>query len=265
MSIVTNQFQAIGVIQPESIKFQPPNIYKRVSSATIVLNGKEYALLPNGFSWEQYKVFHSLQFHLDSKSKMLLAVYPEVIHFPDKNIRHILRFRLVAFTDSSSVPKIVHPVFNDLDINEFRLSGIWQFIPVCRFPVISVYRNFTEERLNAIKSEKDPLKKARLFKTRHLPVLWSSASVDPFRFNRHTPEQSRAPFVCILCKLNTQYDNFTFFKELELAKELPPKYIRIQKEGKRKPKKKITTPLKTTPKPNVNIPKPVKKIKFESR
>jgi hypothetical protein len=107
-----------------------------------------------------------------------LIVYPRVIHFPDRNKPYQILFQLVGFDcgrDKSAVSGEI------LD-GEFKLSGLWQFIPVCRTPCISIFRNFSKDRLDYIK-QLEPAKKVKFLKGSHLPLLWKDAPFAPFRFN----------------------------------------------------------------------------------
>ncbi len=58
---------------------------------------------------------------------------------------------------TTSVEPTVPPTKNNSSLTidqelqdfEFKLSGLWQFIPVCQSPCITVQKNFSEERLPA--------------------------------------------------------------------------------------------------------------------
>ena len=96
---------------------------------------------------------------------------------------------------------------------QFRLKGIWQFVPQVRTPVISVYRN---------KGAEDPKGK---FKATHIPILMRREDeAAPFRFNPKIAKEDLPPrwFVQGLFKFIPSRDSFGFSEDLEpLTKKIP--------------------------------------------
>ena len=108
-------------------------------------------------------------------------VYPRVIHFPKREQPHQLAFQLVGFFKPE---RDVNPteITSQLGDFEFKLSGLWQFIPVCQTPCVSVFKNYTEERKEFVKAAEVALK-VSFMKGSHVPLIWRDAPVRPFRFN----------------------------------------------------------------------------------
>ncbi len=125
-------FQAVGIIRGE-VNFSDD------SPTTVTINQKQYRLnyprnplALSGLKQEIEKTGEHTQ---------RLIVYPKVTHFPKRDQPHQISFQLVGFDlgrDSTGIS-------NELEDNQFKLAGLWQFIPVCRPPCISVFRNFDLE------------------------------------------------------------------------------------------------------------------------
>ena len=209
-----NYFQAIGVI-PGKVTFDVEN-----NKANVNVQGKDYSLRyaptkQGGKAWEALK----REVQKSNSSQLRLTVYPHLIHFPGKDKQHILSFQLVGF---SAKPDYVHPA--GLKDFEFKMMGLWQFIPVCRIPCISVFRNFSEQRLVFIKKWEAP-KKVRFIKAQHIPLLWKDSPVLPFRFNPRLQkeEQGRRYFVMIKTRFLPGKDAFGFDSLLRVpTQEIPP-------------------------------------------
>ncbi len=213
-------FQAIGVIKGE-VNFSDDG------KATVTLRGKEYSLLCASLKRRAYE---ALKKEIEATGNHLqrLIVYPKVIHFPKRDQPHVLAFQLVGFDkglDQSGVAQ-------ELNDFEFKLKGLWQFIPVCRTPCISVQRNFTSERLEYIK-QADPAKRIRFMKASHLPLLWRDAPLQPFRFNpKAGKDQGHPAFVQVKAKFLPQRDVFGFSEQLASPSEKAPRFLKASKKDK---------------------------------
>ncbi len=126
-------FQAVGIL-PGEVSFEEGSIMAKVT-----VGGKEYRLLfkPRLMS---AMVALKLEIKQSGVTTQRLIVYPKVMHFPKQDQPHQLAFQLVGFEKDPASSAISM----QLEDFEFKLSGLWQFIPVCRVPVISVFRNFDE-------------------------------------------------------------------------------------------------------------------------
>ena len=102
---------------------------------------------------------------------------------------------MATFDQSSAEPilsfSVVNFSLNCEKLNNypkgFVLRGIWQYIPHCDSPVISIYRNRDQlpafKRLNA-------KQQFHFAKPHHIPVVWD-APVEPFKYNPQAETGSR--------------------------------------------------------------------------
>ena len=159
-----------------------------------------------------------------------LIVYPRITHYPGGKQPYRLAFQLVGFLKKEAT---VNGLASVLEENEFNISGLWQFIPVCRVPCISVFKNFNKERLEFIKSASVE-KKVNYMKASHIPVVWRDAPVPPFRFNPklESEAQGKASFVQIKARFNSERDNFEFVSLLGGPTDSPPNYLKAGKKDK---------------------------------
>ena len=168
-----------------------------------------------------------LQIKNTANNEQRLIVHPRVIHFPNREQPYIFYFELVGFEGRLTLDL---GIFKDLNDFEFKIFGLWQFIPVCKTPCVSVFRNFTEERKLFIKAA-DPLVKLRFVKSSHLPLFWQSSSVMPFRFNPRLDKenQGQPKFVQIKAKFVTGRDSFVFLEELAAPLDEAPRFLKASK------------------------------------
>jgi hypothetical protein len=154
-----------------------------------------------------------------------LLVYPKITHYPKREQPPVISFQLVGFDGIKNLT----PQLQD---GEFKLSGLWQFIPVCQTPCITVQKNFTQERLTHVK-ESDALKRANFMKASHIPLLWRDALVKPFRFNLKLDKehQGQALFVEIRAKFNSEQDTWEFIELCSRPSE-PPQFLKLGKKDK---------------------------------
>jgi hypothetical protein len=193
---------------------------------TITIGRSQYPL----FS-KKPKVFDALTKEIKTTGNLTqrLVVYPKAIHFPRKDQPHQIGFQLVGF-DRGREQETVSGELGDL---EFKFSGLWQFIPVCPTPCISVFRNFTRERLEYIK-QVEPARKVKFMKASHVPMLWKDAPIRPFRFNPKAPkeEQGHPAFVTLKAKFLPGRDVFAFVALLAPPQETAPKFLKASKKDK---------------------------------
>ncbi len=235
-------FQAVGIIRGE-VNFSDD------SPATVTLNQKQYRLnyprnplALSGLKQEIEKTGQHTQ---------RLIVYPKVTHFPKRDQPHKLSFQLVGFDlgrDTSGVSAA-------LEDNQFKLAGLWQFIPVCRPPCISVFRNFTPKLLKYVHKMDTPAKKVRTLKASHLPVLWKDSPVRPFRFNpKGGKDQGLPPFVSIKAVFLPHRDAFGFVELLASPQEQAPRFLKARKEDKAQVQKSSREQAPNSPKSKIKSP-----------
>ena len=179
----------------------------------------------NTFWWKTLldKCSTEIEFNL-----LLLEHYPKVMHFPNRDQSHALTFQLVGFDAGTGQSG----ASTELDDFEFKLAGLWQFIPVCRTPCISVHKNFNQQRLKYIK-QADPAQRVKFLKASHLPLLWKDAPLKPFRFNpKGGKDQGHPAFVQIKAKFLPEKDVFVFQEQLDSPKEKAPRFLKTAKKDK---------------------------------
>ncbi|HEY9725768.1 MAG TPA: hypothetical protein V6D50_04890 [Chroococcales cyanobacterium] len=223
-------FQAIGVIVGD-VLFDDKKAY-------VALADKQYSLY---YSSSHKKAFEALRLQVKTtgQTQQRLIVYPKVMHFPKRDQLYRISFQLVGFnsdrvvSQEGSSESDTPSIDRQLQDGEFKLSGLWQFIPVCSTPCITVQKNFTAERLAHIK-EAPVEQKVRFLKASHIPVLWRDAPVRPFRFNPKLDkqQQGQASFVGIKANFLPQKDVFTFCSLEIPPTNSPPKFLKAGKKDK---------------------------------
>jgi len=216
-------FQAIGVIKG--------NVTINEEKSVVNIGGAEYPLLYIP-SHKRRRAYDALKKEIESTGNTThrLIVYPKITHFPGRDNPHAIAWQLVGFIGSEKQDK---SELDNLKDFEFILRGMWQFIPVCQTPCISVFKNFSKERLDWIKTIED-WKKVKFMKVSHLPLLWRDSPVKPFRFNPklEKEQQGKAIFVSLKAKFLPGRDVFAFVQQLSKASEQPPKFFKASKKLK---------------------------------
>jgi hypothetical protein len=214
-------FQAVGLIEGE--------ITLDGDKTFVTIKGKLYRLY---YASSHKRAYEALKKEMESTgiTQQRLIVYPRITHYPGGKQPYRLEFQLAGFVGREVSGDGLQSVLSDM---EFKISGLWQFIPVCRVPCISVFKNFNQQRLEYIKSA--PLdKKVNFMKASHIPVLWRDAPVPPFRFNPKLDKetQGKASFVQIKARFNSSRDNFEFVELLASPSDVPPNYLKAGKKDK---------------------------------
>ncbi len=219
-----SMFQAVGIIVG-TVRFEDNG------KSFVNMGGKEYALyyIPN----RKRKAFDALVKEIEATGNynQRLIVYPRVLHFPRKEQPYNLSFQLVGFDNGQEQDGVA----KELQDFEFRLCGLWQFIPVCQVPCITVLRNFDQQRLEYInREETSVISKAKFLKASHVPLIWRDAPARPFRFNPKASkeQQGHAMFVEVLAKFLPERNVFNFNSLLAPPQEKPPRFLKARKEDK---------------------------------
>lgn len=217
-------FQGIGVIVG--------NISFIEKKAFVKIGEKEYNLF---YSSSHKKAFEALKLHVKKTgvSNLRLIVYPKIMHFPKREQPYFVGFQLVGFRLPDTQNENKANVDQELQDFEFKLSGLWQFIPVCQVPCITVQKNFSEERLTYIK-EAPIEQKVNFMKASHVPVMWKDAPIRPFRFNPRLDkeEQGQASFIEIKATFVPDEDIFQFKELRSKPKQESPKFLKAGKKQK---------------------------------
>lgn len=141
--------------------------------------------------------------HIKLNEQNTILVYPKVTHFPQREIVASIKFQLIG----CKTEKSESPIFSQLKPGDFILKGIWQFIPACRQPVVSIYRNY--DNFKNIKF-KDELSRLKQSKAQHVPTMWFDSPVKPYRHNMRSKEQPDKYFVEVKTKFNLKKNLFMF-------------------------------------------------------
>ena len=223
-------FQAIGIIAGE-VAFSDKKTY-------VTIADKQYPLF---YASTHRKAFDALKIHFKNtgQSRHRLIVYPKVLHFPKREQPYVISFQLVGFVsdDVTQLQQITHSdslsIDKQLQDGEFKLSGLWQFIPVCQTPCITIQKNFSDERLTYIK-EAPPEQKVNFMKASHIPLLWRNAPVRPFRFNPKLDkqQQGQASFVEIKATFLWDRDVFEFSELRSRPSNILPRFLKAGKKDK---------------------------------
>lgn len=220
-------FQAIGTLQGKALKDEEGKFYIR-------LGGKRYDLYFAGYRYEAWLK----QAEANPNQTLFFRVYPKCLMIPGKTPK--IYFQVAAWGAENQWEE---------QAGQFRLKGIWQFVPQVRTPVVSIYRNQNAE---------DPKGK---FKAAHIPVLMRREDESaPFRFNPKIAKEDLPPrwFVQALFKFIPSRDSFGFSEDLEPPTKKIPWYKKPIKEvpGKgtenksEKPSpKKVEKPVKKSEQP----------------
>jgi hypothetical protein len=212
-------FQAVGIL-PGDVTFSD-------QGASITVEGKQYRLF---YSGEHRNAFQALKMHVKATgSSQRLIVYPYVRHLPKREQPYQLAFQVVGFIGKP----IEGCISGELTDFEFRIAGLWQFIPVCATPCITVLKNFSSERVDFIK-QATVEEKVRFMKASHIPLLWSNPPVRPFRFNPRLEkeQQGKAAFVQLTARFLPDHDAFEFVAMRCLPASNSPKGLKAGKKDK---------------------------------
>ena len=214
-------FQAVGILTGD-VTFDAEKTF-------VSVGGKTYPLYYSG-SHKRSDAALKKEIETTGIREQKLIVYPKITHYPGGKQPYSVGFQLVGFVGHQASGTGVSSDLQDL---EFKICGLWQFIPVCRIPCISVFKNFNQQRLEFIKSAQLD-KKVNFMKPSHIPVLWRDAPVPPFRFNPKLEKeaQGKAFFVQLKARFNSERNTFEFVSLLAIPSSLAPNYLKAGKKDK---------------------------------
>lgn len=216
-------FQAIGVIRGD-VKLAS----ERGKPSVVSIQGKDYPLLYIPTK-RGLKAIDALTKEVAvTGNNQRLIVYPKFTHFPGRDKQHSVAFQLVGFDRGLQSEGVAA----NADF-EFKLCGLWQFIPVCQTPCISVFKNFTDSALELVK-QSELYRRVKFMKASHVPVIWKDAPVKPFRFNPKIDkdQQGKTFFVSIKAKFLPNRQLFGFDSLLSLPVDRAPKFFKASKKMK---------------------------------
>lgn len=224
----TDIFQAVGVVVGE-VFFQESFVFVKIDK-------RDYRV-----KYKNIAVIRQLKKNVEKFGQgQKLVVYPIFTHFPGSKDWE-MSFDLIGFRSLRSITnknaKNAEDIDNKLNQNEFKISGIWQYIPVCRTPCISVFRNSSPE-LNQKVAKLNPIEKSIVTKANHIPIYCSryDIPVEPYRYikpRENEKKQEYKPFfVSIKAKFNPETGVFNFVELLSETTNKIPHYFKLSKEDK---------------------------------
>ncbi len=209
-------FQAVGVIKGL--------VVYRDEQLKIQIEDKEYGLL-SAPSKDKRKTFEGLKEEIKAKgsSEKVLVVYPSVNYFKEgEEQRRAVLFRVVSVKEVKS--EIV--TWNELKEREFRLSGTWQYIGEQR--AVTICRNWSES-LEKYLEKASKQQKSKMLKPSYLPMEWSDAPVEAFRYAQDSEAENKKPcFVSVKAVFEPGLDKFKVIEQLAKPSHLIPRYISAQ-------------------------------------
>lgn len=172
-----NFFQAIGIL-----------------SGQLILNKKPYILTVLDENYQVFfknptKALPAIAKEIKISGNILrLLVYPNITYKPGKEDPDI-QFQIVAWSSTSDEQK---GLFGELKDLEFLLSGLWQFIPSCKTPCLTVFKHYMEDKAENLKKS-DAFKRNLILKPIHVPLLWDDSQGWPNNNLNSTPEDFTKP------------------------------------------------------------------------
>ncbi len=218
-------FQAVGIIEGDVT-------FDEEDKASININGKEFRL---AYTNSRKRLNEELKKQVEATGcRQQLIVYPKIIHFPKREQAPLLWFELAKIKKSAEEETTGN--LAGFKPGEFILSGLWQFIPVChQAPCISVFKNFSRERIKWIKDEETSAnQKVSFMKAAHIPILWRDAPVSPFRYNSRAEKDKQAKqyFVQVKAKFLPEKEVFGFQTLLGMPLDYSPRFLKAKNEDK---------------------------------
>ena len=204
-------FQAVGLLE-----CTPQVENDRLS---IAINGNQYELRKTyGPRSQQFDLLKQ-EIELHGSRQMQLRVYPNIIHDSNKlEIRHL--FSLVrAYVDK---PKCLD------SSSSFVFRGIWQYVPYCSTPVISIHRNI--DTLKFYKRLPDAAKRS-FIRPQAFPVVWD-APVEPFVYDPNLEKSEQMPRYFVEVRAIFDNGQYTVVEMLNEPTLKIPKYIKPLKKNR---------------------------------
>ena len=202
-------FQAVGLIKCMT-QIQDDRLY-------ITIDGQAYELKRG--QKRAHKRFEELKREIEQNGsrELWLRVYPKVIHDSiNQEIRYW--FTLVRAFDCKSQ--------NRNQQEGFIFRGIWQHLPYCCDPVISIHRNI--DVFNQYKRLSPEAKKA-FARVQAFPVIWY-APVEPFRYNPELDYEKQMPRYFVQVRAVFEDGQLEVIEEIEKPTLDIPRYIKPRKK-----------------------------------
>ena len=208
----TKFFQGLGLIEGA--------VFNDGSKLFVLIDGVKFDLVA---PQKKKQAFIMFLIEIVKKKKagqiFKLLVYPRVIHFPKQDEPSIIKFQLVGFSQDEGIEKTT-----GLKVGEFRFSGLWQYIPVCPYPVLSIMCNRIEEK-----------EKQMAIKTCHVPIDTTKLKMPSPKIYRFKKGVDGSPkFLSLTAKFVAEKENSRWVLEKFISKlSDPPRFVKFKKEFKK--------------------------------
>ena len=206
----SNIFQAVGLIRCTP-RIEGDKLF-------VTIGDRDYELKKGSGRWR--KQFDELKQEIEQhgSTEMLLRVYPQIIH-DSKNQEIRYWFTLVrAYFDESQC-------FDNRE--DFIFRGIWNIVPYCPLPVISIHRNINT--LGFYQRLSFKAKKA-FIRPQDFPVVWS-ALIEPFQYNPELDPREQMPRYFVQVRAIFKDGQFEVVETLEKPTLKIPRYIKPLKNN----------------------------------
>ncbi len=209
------KFQAIGVIKGLVVYSE--------KKLKIQLSSSEYELHTGGQSDKKEK-FEALKQEIKARgsSEQILVVYPQVHYFKKgEEGKRRVSFRVVSSQKANSLTVNWH----ELREREFKISGLWQYIPRCSEPCLTVRQNWSSSLEKRV-AKMTIKKKVKKLKPAHLPTEWLDAPIEPFKYSPESEQKGeKSWFVRIKAVFVPGEDKFKIIKQLAEPTLERPRYL----------------------------------------
>ena len=156
----------------------------------------------------------------ENGERIYLRVYPCLFLAP--GIDPQLQFQAIAWD------KELKPNWEKENI--FTLRGIWQFIPQFRRPVISVKRNWIEDK----KEREHLLASGENVKGKYIPLMWTDPPVAPSKYDFKSKKIGERYFVQLTAKFIPYKQTFGFCELLAPPSVEIPKFLLSKEQLERR-------------------------------
>ena len=203
-------FQAVGLIRCT------PRI--EGDKLLITIGDRDYELKKGSGRWR--KQFDELKQEIEKhgSTEMLLRVYPQIIHdSKNQEIRYWFTLVRAYFNESQC--------FDNRE--DFIFRGIWNIVPYCPLPVISIHRNINT--LGFYQRLSFKAKKA-FIRPQDFPVVWS-APIEPFQYNPELDPREQMPRYFVQVRAIFKDGRFEVVETIEKPTLDVPRYIKPPKKN----------------------------------
>jgi hypothetical protein len=204
-------FQAVGLIRCTP-RIEGDKLF-------VTIGDRDYKLKKGRGRWR--KQFDELKQEIEQhgSTEMLLRVYPQIIHdSKNQEIRYWFTLVRASSIDESQCSD---------NREDFIFRGIWNIVPYCDEPVISIHRNINT--LGFYQRLSFKAKKA-FIRPQDFPVVWS-APIEPFQYNPELDPREQMPRYFVQVRAIFKDGRFEVVETIEKPTLDVPRYIKSPKKN----------------------------------